>query len=362
MAALRQLPQRLARTSTLAATLALVGCATAPVDLKQLARDAVCAAGDRFGRLDILPTPNGGIGLRLVTPDREAALEGLIAAWENNGQPTGVRTVVVDSPRPMLAVVIDDVGLHPNQLLPFWVLGQPITWALLPDAPHSEPYSQWLSNHGSSMIVHIPMEPEEARYMTLPGYITSAQPPEERARLFDHALAAVPDAIGFNNHMGSVLTADRAIMAELVARLPPGTLVLDSRTPTVSALAPAARKRGLPTAERSVFIDNERDAAAIRRQLEVALAIARTKGAATAIGHPYPETAQALAGFLADHREEVHLVPVERVASPPTLPRWLRECADGRSTWVPPTEDTAPGQARPGAAGPAATGGQAGGE
>lgn len=313
--------------------LLLSGCATAAPDPGLVVRDAVCAVGDRFGRLDILPLASGGIGLRVVTPDREAALEGLIATWETKVEATGVRHIVVDTPRPTLAVVIDDVGLHPNQVLPFWLLGQPITWALLPHAPHSQSYASWLSGHGSTMIVHIPMQPEDPRHMTLPGYLTLDQPPEERARLFDEAMQALPDIIGFNNHMGSVLTADTAAMEALVARLPAGTLVLDSRTPTVSALAPAARKRKLPTAERSVFIDNERNPSAIRRQLEIALEIARRKGSAVAIGHPYPETAQALAGFLLAHPEEVHLVPIERVAAPAALPLWLRECADGKSTW-----------------------------
>ena len=56
-----------------------------------------------------------------------------------------------------------------------------------------------------------------------------------------------------------------------------------------------ARELGIPTAERDIFLDNSKDLAYIRGQLEQVEVVARKRGTAIAIGHPNVSTAQALA-------------------------------------------------------------------
>jgi polysaccharide deacetylase 2 family uncharacterized protein YibQ len=63
-----------------------------------------------------------------------------------------------------------------------------------------------------------------------------------------------------------------------------------------------------------VFIDNERDPDAIRAQLQQAAALARGRGSAIAIGHPYPETLAVLRELLPQWREQgMILSPVSKV-------------------------------------------------
>ena len=89
------------------------------------------------------------------------------------------------------------------------------------------------------------------------------------ARLRD-AIAAVPDSVGVNNHMGSVATRDPLLM-ELVAREVPshGMLFLDSVVVAHSVALCCAELAGVPSAARDVFIDNVaepwRDLAPARR-------------------------------------------------------------------------------------------------
>ena len=55
-----------------------------------------------------------------------------------------------------------------------------------------------------------------------------------------------------------------------------------------------ARRAGVPTAQREVFLDSVREPAAIRAEFERLLAVARERGAAIAIGHPHEVTLAAL--------------------------------------------------------------------
>src|SRR5690606_31671632 len=104
------------------------------------------------------------------------------------------------------------------------------------------------------------------------------------------AIGRVPGVVGVNNHMGSRLTADAAAMRVVMDEIARhGLAFVDSRTTSRTVAEAVALERGIPAAGRDVFLDNDRDEAAITRQLDLALRIARKAGTAIAIGHPYPE-------------------------------------------------------------------------
>lgn len=77
-----------------------------------------------------------------------------------------------------------------------------------------------------------------------------------------------------------------------------GLFFLDSRTSAGSVGYSLALSLGLPTAQRDVFLDDDPDEGAIRRQFARLLERARERGAAIAIAHPRPSTVAVL-------REEV---------------------------------------------------------
>jgi polysaccharide deacetylase 2 family uncharacterized protein YibQ len=90
-----------------------------------------------------------------------------------------------------------------------------------------------------------------------------------------------------------------------------GLYFIDSRTTPRSVGFETARKLGVKTATRNVFLDNEQDVTAIRKQLSAAAKIAQIKGAVIAICHPHPATIQALkAGMPELKREGIQFVTV----------------------------------------------------
>jgi polysaccharide deacetylase 2 family uncharacterized protein YibQ len=90
---------------------------------------------------------------------------------------------------------------------------------------------------------------------------------------------------------------------------------VDSRTTAATVAFDTAKRDGIPAAFRNVpFLDDVQDAGAIRKQLELALRGAKEKKAAIAIGHPHPETLEALREFLPTaHSNGVRLVFVSEL-------------------------------------------------
>jgi polysaccharide deacetylase 2 family uncharacterized protein YibQ len=136
------------------------------------------------------------------------------------------------------------------------------------------------------------------------------------------ALAAVPGAVGVNNHMGSRLSADersmRAVLGVLAER---GLFFLDSRTSPESVGYRMAGKMGVPAAERQVFLDSDLRPQMVREQFLRTLEVARKRGSAVAIGHPHPSTLAMLAAEVPKARAQGYeFVTVSRLLSRPGRP------------------------------------------
>ena len=100
------------------------------------------------------------------------------------------------------------------------------------------------------------------------------------------------------------------VMSELKNR---NLFYIDSRTTAETVAAELAEEMGVPTASRSVFLDNDLSSTAIRFQMERLLGIARHSGAAIGIGHPNLETLSILKEYREKLKSRVELVPVSEL-------------------------------------------------
>jgi len=214
---------------------------------------------------------------------------------------------------PRAAIVIDDLGQSFTHLEQLIDLNIPFSIAVIPGLPASARTVSEASRRGIEMLLHQPMEPrEEAGKNPGEGVLLTSMTTEElRARVRTN-LAAVPGAVGVNNHMGSRFTEDTAGLGALMAEIKEHNLFwLDSRTTSGTRGIEVAHAVGVPALERDIFLDAEVNADFIRRQLRKLIETARVHGTAVGIGHPHPETI----AVLRELREEllasgVTLVPV----------------------------------------------------
>ncbi|MDH3359957.1 MAG: divergent polysaccharide deacetylase family protein, partial [Desulfobulbaceae bacterium] len=164
---------------------------------------------------------------------------------------------------------------------------------------------------GRDILLHLPMEPTDNKWDPGVGALTVSMDRETIHRTVLHDLAAIPDAIGINNHMGSRFTEDEAAMRNFLGLLKKRNLFfLDSLTSSKSVGLKVAHKLGVLTMRRNVFLDNQQDKDIIKKQLDALAFLAKKQGIAIGIAHPHQATLAALRDYLQHHDKNVTLVSI----------------------------------------------------
>ena len=245
-------------------------------------------------------------------------------AVEEEKRSSEVETVSAPAPAEggRVALVIDDLGRSLDDLHAIEGLNVPLTYAVLPFEEQTPEVVAELRQRGAEMLLHLPMEPAGAEKDPGPGALRLGMTPEQLRQSTLAALQAVPGAAGVNNHMGSGLSADEPSMITILGVLASrGLFFLDSRTSAQSVGYRVAIRLGVPAAERQVFLDPDPSAEAIRAQFHRLLGLARTRGAAVAIGHPHPETIAVLEEEIPKARDlGYEFVPVSYLLDRPDAP------------------------------------------
>lgn len=209
-----------------------------------------------------------------------------------------------DGGAPKISIVIDDLGRGLRNLEVLESFGVPLTYSVLPFETHTPQVVATLKRRGLEYICHLPMEAKGGADPG-PGALVQGMSLDQLREATLRALAAVPGAIGVNNHMGSEMLSRQEPMAAVLEVLgQQGLYFLDSRTSADTVGYSLARHMGLKAAERQIFLDTVRDGVFIRTQFDALLATARKRGSAIAIAHPYRETLEILAAAIPSARAE----------------------------------------------------------
>ncbi len=203
---------------------------------------------------------------------------------------------VAEKPSARIAIVIDDMGYDMKPLEEILKLEAPITIAVLPHLAYSRRIAERAHLEGIEVLLHLPMEPKDTtRHNPGEGALFTTMDEKEIRLKVEENLNAVPYITGVNNHMGSRFTEDEEKMRPVLRVLKErGFFFVDSKTTARSVAERLAKSMGLPVVSRDVFLDNVRDRDQIRAQIEKLKAIAKRRGMAIGIGHPYPETIATL--------------------------------------------------------------------
>ncbi len=233
--------------------------------------------------------------------------------------PAGERTGNTGTPG--ISIIIDDIGYRWIDDRKALELPGPLAYAIMPHAPHSALMSRLASENNKDVLLHLPMEAmdkQKNRYLG-PGALMLEMSRRQFTKTLYENLRSVPNIIGVNNHMGSLLTRHTDHMEWLMQFLrTKGVFYIDSVTIHKSVTRTVARKNRVPYQQRDIFLDHRREEAHIHAQFDKLLRIARDKGHAIAIGHPHPETVAVLAERLAQLEQEgVMLVSLKTMVPEP---------------------------------------------
>jgi len=196
------------------------------------------------------------------------------------------------SNKPKLAIIIDDVTTK-RQINSITNIGYTVNMAFLPPT----------SGHKNSAIITKKLD----QYMIhLPLQASSSKYEEENTLYINHDISRIekrildlkrlyPKALFINNHTGSKFTSNKVAMDKLFQVLKKYDYTfIDSRTTAKSVAKLSSKKYGVKMFSRNIFLDNKKDKKYIQKQLKKAIKIAKKRGMAIAIGHPYGITFQTL--------------------------------------------------------------------
>jgi len=194
--------------------------------------------------------------------------------------------------RAKLAIIIDDVSTR-SQVRAIQSLHLPVTMSFLPPSK-ARPNSAKLAAKQHFYMVHLPMEAmhfnkEEPFTM----HVRDSQ--EKIIRRIDDLKQLFPKVHYINNHTGSKFTSNKEAMQHLIFALNKNhILFIDSRTTAKTKAPEVLKSMGMKYVSRDIFLDHHNDKSYIKGQIKKAIALAKRRGHAIAIGHPHKNTLEAL--------------------------------------------------------------------
>jgi len=209
-----------------------------------------------------------------------------------------IQRLILEQPKAMVAIIIDDLGMGGKVTRELLAIDCPLNFSILPFLPHSKDTAREARKRGFLVMLHLPMEPK--------GYPGPDKDPgkgaifvntsrKEIAKIIAQDLSGIPYVQGVNNHTGSRLTENKEIVDLILKELKKRKLFfVDSKTSPNSIAYREAKRLGLRSGERDVFLDNEIDLDYIKGQIRLLARIALKEGQAIGIGHPHSLTARAI--------------------------------------------------------------------
>lgn len=197
-----------------------------------------------------------------------------------------------------IAIVVDDVGGPDTYLADYLALPQPLTFAVIPSAPHASADDERIHAAGREVLMHLPLA-------NRPGHgdgvtrLSGTETPEQVEAFVQASLARVPHAEGANNHEGSYGSTRVELMRALLASLHGhGLWFLDSVTSQRTVGFALEGPAGMPPRVNNVFLDHlENDADSLQALLHLAQ-VAAANGGAIGICHVHhPYLARVLAVY-----------------------------------------------------------------
>ena len=136
------------------------------------------------------------------------------------------------------AIVIDDLAAYgygfQERILPMIVLNErevPISYAVMPNLPKTRAVGQELDSRSIDYLIHFPMEASTVRRKPGEARFAINMPGKEISELLIDAIDELPNAVGLNNHQGSLCTSDYSWMETFLKEMDRfGLNFLDSGT------------------------------------------------------------------------------------------------------------------------------------
>ena len=249
-------------------------------------------------------------------------VERFIDGWSHREAAPAAEDEIAEkkSQRPGVILIIDDLGYDKKSIDRLLRIKQPLNLAVLPHLPHSRYVARAAYSGGMDVILHLPMEPKYSSGYTADdageGVLLLGFSIDQIREELRRNIMAVPNIVGVNNHMGAkFMENEEPGKASMQAPKARNLYFGDSLTTPDSRGYSTAKRLGVKVLKRDIFIDqSERGKEYTKEQLDRLVRIAEKKGIAVGIGHPYPQTIDALAEYMPKIEKKVEFMKISAAA------------------------------------------------
>lgn len=228
------------------------------------------------------------------TLENNSTLEGNFTSEGNftNLFPTKKQEAKRHIGEPLLAIIIDDVGSKKqvDAILSTKLVLTPSFFPPNKNHPNTPKFAKLFP----CFMIHYPME---ANHYSRPeeGTLLVSDDEKKLNLAFEKLRKDFPNAKFINNHTGSKFTSNlKSMQLAIKAMRKNGFSFIDSLTINTSVVKKVIDEYNLRYIYRSVFIDNSSNIYKIKNMIKKAIALAKKRGHAIAIGHPRINTIKAL--------------------------------------------------------------------
>ncbi len=217
-----------------------------------------------------------------------------------------------------IALIFDDLGESLQSLHQIYELKVPVTISVIPGLRFSKNIAHIGARAGFSVMIHLPLEPEETDYYSSDKYdfISGSLPKNQIDRLLNNYLNSIRIAIGVNNHMGSKATQDRKLMSHILRRINRRNLIfIDSRTSPNSVAYAVAKEKGMKAGYAHACLEMNADPKKMKEELDRIIAENPGKKLIL-IAHPQKNTFEFLKDNLTRLKEKVEFITIEEYFDP----------------------------------------------
>ena len=217
---------------------------------------------------------------------------------------------------PRISIIIDDLGYELEAGRRAIDLPGPLAYAILPGTPRARILAELANDNGKEVLLHLPLQAAEYDGPIEPGSIMLDMSRTAFQAAFDSAIESVPFAVGVSSHRGSLLTRHPGHMGWLMEEIQrrEGLFFIDSYTTHESVALRIAAESGVTAIKRDVFLDHNQRPEAVRAEFQRLIKLARLRGKAVGIGHPYPATLELLEREIPRlAKEGIELVPISQL-------------------------------------------------
>lgn len=221
--------------------------------------------------------------------------------------------------RARISLIVTGIGLSTSRSQDaFDQLPAAVTMAV---SPYAQTPQKWIDQafaQGRDVLIMVPMEPNS--FPTVdpgPDTLMRDAPANQSLERLHTVLGKMRGYLGIINDTGSRFTANEIAVGPVLDDIAKrGLMVVDARASAYSVLASQAKKRSIPVAANTRFIDSSLTPADIDRQLRDLERTAQTLGAAVGVMRDLPVTIDRVELWQKTlNRSEIVLAPISAVAN-----------------------------------------------